>query len=92
MYNIRKLKRFFFMFGIVICLFFFIYINLFWMKVFFGLNLYLILNNVNRKFVVVKKLMEIKNVYDVNVDDLFNLLKEMIGVFFRMEEMFFEEI
>lgn len=92
MYNIRKLKRFFFMFGIVICLFFFIYINLFWMKVFFRLNLYLILNNVNRKFVVVKKLMEIKNVYDVNVDDLFNLLKEVIGVFFRMEEMFFEEI
>lgn len=36
--------------------------------------------------------MEIKNVYDVNVDDLFNLLKEVIGVFFRMEEMFFEEI
>lgn len=36
--------------------------------------------------------MEIKNVYDVNVDDLFNLLKEVIGVFFCMEEMFFEEI
>lgn len=36
--------------------------------------------------------MEIKNVYDVNVDDLFNLLKEVIGVFFCMEEMFVEEI
>lgn len=36
--------------------------------------------------------MEIKNVYDVNVDDQFNFLKEVIGVFFRMEEMFVEEI
>lgn len=92
MYNIRKLKRLFSTFGLVICLFLLIHINLPWMKAFFGSNPHLILNNANRKSAVVKKLMEIKNAHDVNADDQFNPLKEVIGVPLRMEEMSFEEI
>lgn len=92
MYNIRKLKRLFSTFGIVICLFLLIHINLPWMKAFFGSNPPLIMNNANRKSAVVKKLMEIKNAHDVNADDLFNPLKEVIGVPLRMEEMSFKEI
>lgn len=92
MYKIRNLKRLLSTFGIVICLFLLIHINLPWMKAFFGLNPRLILNNANRQSAVVKKLMEIKNAQDVNADELFNPLKEVIGVPLRMEDMSYEEI